>query len=424
MMKKCKLFFCFLFLCFLFPSALEVHAETTFYVPQDVPAVQSSYVYLLDRTNGQVLVDIRGEEKMYPASLTKMMTEIVAIENLPDLDQTILITAEMWSGLLEANASVAGFYEGSTPTVRDLLYGCALPSGADAVNALAYTIAGSVEGFVDLMNQKAEALGMSGTHFTNPTGLQDENHYSTARDLAILMDYCLENETFRQLIAAQTYTATTGLEMESSLWKNVDTGDGEGYSLPGLLGGKTGWTNSAGRCLASAADINGMELVLITGNAPAGGNFADAETLYGWLQDNYARREILTAGEDLGTYEVQDTLPAQTLSLTASESVTMDLPQDAEIEKNITVTEPLRAPLEQGDDVGRLTITVNGQTVVTETLKADHAVSRNLLAVLGRRFLEHPLLSIIGLAAAALLARIVQVQIHRARRKKRRHRHG
>ena len=164
----------------------DTEASFSAYTDPDVPSAQSEYVYLMDADSGQVLVNKNGDEKMFPASLTKIMTEILAIENLPDLDAQVTITSQMLSGLAEANASVAGFSAGDQPTVRDLLYGCALPSGADAVNALCYTVAGSVSDFVAMMNAKAAELCMNATHFVNATGLHDENHYSSARDIAIL----------------------------------------------------------------------------------------------------------------------------------------------------------------------------------------------------------------------------------------------
>lgn len=158
---------------------------------------------------GRVIGEINGEEKMYPASMTKIMTTIVAIENLKDLDQEITLTNEMFEGLYEQDATQAGFQPGETVRAIDLLYGVMLPSGAECCIALADTIAGSEADFVTLMNEKAAKLGMTGTNFCDTTGLHDANHYSTARDIAVLLKYALKDDTFREIIESP-YHSTPG----------------------------------------------------------------------------------------------------------------------------------------------------------------------------------------------------------------------
>ena len=226
--------FILLLLCVLITP---VSAQQYPYREENPPDSMSTYVLLADIDNGQVLISENGEERMYPASLTKVLSALVSADALQDPDETVLITPEMWAGLLEADASVAGFQPGETPTVTDLLYGLLLPSGADAANALAFRVSGSVPAFVEAMNAKAAEIGMTGSHFTNPTGLHDPDHYSTPADLALLMNRALQNELLRNILNTRSYTATTGLAMTSTSWPLINNGEGT-VEIPGFLGGK------------------------------------------------------------------------------------------------------------------------------------------------------------------------------------------
>lgn len=185
---------------------------------------------------------------------------------------------------------MAGFAPGETVTAMDLLYGVMLPSGAESGIALAEKISGSEEAFVELMNQKAQELGMEGTHFTNSSGLHDENHYTTVRDLGILLMEALKNETFRQIFTARTYTTTptqsnpSGITFEASVFKNMNT-DQSARATGVIQGGKTGYTLEAGLCLASMGTVGGEEFLVITTGAQGSHetvqfNIEDALNLY------------------------------------------------------------------------------------------------------------------------------------------------
>lgn len=225
---------------------------------------------------------------MYPASMTKIMTAIVAIEELDSLDREITLTDETFAGLYERDATQAGFQPGETVQAIDLLYGVMLPSGAECCIALADDIAGSEEGFVELMNQKAEKLGMDGTHFCDSTGLHDPDHYSTAKDIAVLLKYAIRNDTFREIIESPYHsTAATnihpdGITFYSSMFNNLPDPSVTGGKI---LGGKTGFTNDAGLCLASFAEIDGTEYILVTAGAFSAGtpHITDAVTIYNRL---------------------------------------------------------------------------------------------------------------------------------------------
>lgn len=168
----------------------------------------SRHALLMDAQTGQVLAQKRANEKVAPASLTKMMTVLLAIEAQPDLDQPVTLPEDVFPELTAENASMAGFAPGETVTVRDVLYGAMLPSGAECCEALARLVSGSESAFVALMNQKAAELGMKNTHFCNPIGLTETEHYSTAADLAKLLQAALQNETFRTIFTTEHYTST------------------------------------------------------------------------------------------------------------------------------------------------------------------------------------------------------------------------
>lgn len=252
----------------------------------------SPYAVLMDAESGNVLAEKSGTAKMYPASLTKIMTALIAIEETEDMEQTTTLPSDIFPSLYEENASLAGFQPGETVTWKDLLYGVMLPSGAECCLTFARQIAGSEGAFVDLMNEKADELGMKDTHFTNVTGLQDDKHYSTVEDMAVLLRYALENETFRQVFTARRYSVMpTNEHPEGFTFYNTmfQAMDNAGISDDDILGGKTGYTEKAGLCLASLAEINDREYILVT--AKADGNHytepyhvIDAENVYGQIR--------------------------------------------------------------------------------------------------------------------------------------------
>lgn len=282
-------------------SVAETPTPTPTSTPEPTEAVQSisaegmhsTHAILVRAEDGAVLMDKSGSEQTYPASITKIMTAILAVENFSDLEETITIPEEMFASLTEQGASVAGFYPYEKVSVRSLLYGALLPSGADACIALAEKMGGSEEGFVQMMNDKAAELGLTGTHFVNCTGLHDAQHYTTCRDLAELMRYCLKNETFRTVISSRSYTTEAtdshpeGITMYDSMFVKFDNSGISTTMENGFIveGGKTGFTDEAGQCLASFGELGGTEYILVTTGAPAEMaseimSVQDAQTVY------------------------------------------------------------------------------------------------------------------------------------------------
>ncbi|MEE8835956.1 MAG: D-alanyl-D-alanine carboxypeptidase [Eubacteriales bacterium] len=258
----------------------------------DLSAVSSPDVIMERLSDGAPCADSNSGAQIYPASMTKMMTAIVAIENLGDLSQTYTFDGSEFDTAYANDATTVGWKAGETATYEDILYGAMLPSGADACYALANATAGSESAFVDKMNQKAQELGMASTHFANCVGLQDTNHYTTCADMATLLKYALQNDTFRTIFTTPVYTTDptdshpTGITLSSTMFMNLASSELDNGAV--IEGGKTGYTNEAGHCLASLASTSdGTEYILVTAGAAGGVNdtphIDDAITIYSQL---------------------------------------------------------------------------------------------------------------------------------------------
>lgn len=230
----------------------------------------SQNIVLMERSSQKVIAEKKGNQKIYPASMTKIMTAVTALEQISDLDRKVTIPSEIITEAKNQGASMAGFCAGESVTVRDLLYGMMLPSGAECCTRLAKYLGGSEQKFAEKMNEKAKEIGMKHTHFCNTTGLHQENHYTTTKDMAILLDYALKNERFRKIFTSMTYQVPPtnfhrwGMTLKSTLFpyqEQLIFDNGK------FLGGKTGYTKEAGLCLASLAEIHGKEYILITAGA-------------------------------------------------------------------------------------------------------------------------------------------------------------
>ena len=230
--------------------------------------------------------------RMYPASLTKVMTLIVAVENIEDMQDTVLITDSMVTPYVEQDASLAGFLPGETPSVKDLLYGMILTSGADAASAVAEYVAGSEEKFVALMNEKGREMGLYATHFTNVVGLHDSGHYSTAEDMAMILEYAVNNKICRKILSTEDYKVKKteqhpdGLSFKSTLFSRM-----YGDEMPNvrIIGGKTGYTDKAGNCLETFAEIGGQTYILV---------FCGSSTKWNIVYDTLSAYSVLAAGGD------------------------------------------------------------------------------------------------------------------------------
>ena len=261
--------------------------------------IGSSDVILYNLNDDSILYEENSSRKVQIASLTKIMTAIVTIENNKDLSQEVEITSEVFKGIEEY--SKAGFKLNDKATYEELLYGVLLSSGADAVNTIVANMGGN-EKFVSLMNEKAKELNLTNTKFDNAIGMDSENNYSTAKDLAELLKYSLQNETFKKIFTTRTYNIDRlNLKLSSTLIKYASSGIDISY----IKGAKSGFTDGAGYCLASIASINNVDYLLVTlGANPKGSKsqaVKDATTIYNYFSENYDYRKVISKGKTLKT---------------------------------------------------------------------------------------------------------------------------
>lgn len=243
---------------------------------KSITNIDSAYAILIDMDKNEIVASKNGNTKIYPASMTKVMTLIVAVEHITDLDELFTFDYTITDPAYEAGASVAGFLAGESVSLRDILYGVALPSGADATTAVAIRVAGSEAAFAELMNQKAQEMGLTATHFVNASGLHDSDHYSTPHEIAIIMEYAMEIPLLAEILSTYQYTTAVteqhpeGILLTSTTFSRM-RGDEAGNCT--VIAGKTGYTPEAGQCLVSVAETpDGREYVLVT--ASASGKYA------------------------------------------------------------------------------------------------------------------------------------------------------
>ena len=286
---------------------------TSFNVSAKELDIYSNNAILYNLKENKVIYEKNSTDKVSIASLTKITTAIVALENIKDLDEKITLTNEDFKGLYEANAAVAGFGVGEEVTYRDLLYGLMLPSGADAAQALTRNIAGSNEKYIELMNKKAKDLKLENTHYVNPTGLDDNNHYSTVKDVETVFKYALQNKDFKKIVTTTKYST---LRIAKTLGMNY------------LEGGKTGTTGDAGLCLATLAKYDDTDFILVTAKAEYSKttprNFLDHKKIHEYIRDNYDYHEVVNKKDILVTLKTKY-LKEDTISFTSNKNITMYL---------------------------------------------------------------------------------------------------
>ena len=300
---------------------------------------------VVDADSGRVLYEQNADEQRLIASITKIMTAVVAIEQ-GDLKQVYTVTGEDM-----AEGSSMYLRVGEQLTLEELLYGLMLPSGNDAALAVAHCVSGSTETFVALMNEKAAELGMARSSFANPNGLDDKDHYSTARDMAVLTRHGMQNETFRRLVSSKSVTiAGRTLTNHNKLlgW------------YEGCIGVKTGYTKAAGRTLVSAAERDGQMLIAVTLND--GNDWQDHKTLLDHAFSNYPQRALLKKGEKVGSAAVKGSA-VMAMPVTAAESFFYPMKEGEKETVFYRYPKEITAPVLRGTILGEAIIRVGGKEV-------------------------------------------------------------
>ncbi len=327
-----------------------------------IPEVKSENIYFYSLDKEETLYEKDASEEISIASLTKLMTAIVALEKIEDLDQTITLTSKDFKGLREQNASVAGFKIGEEVTYQDLLYGLLLPSGADAALALSNHLFGSEESLVKEMNRKVVDWKLKHTHFVNTTGLDIENHYSSVEDVALILKESLKNEEFKKIFTTKKYvTSNKKHTFKSTLLK---TSEKNNLDTSYIMGSKTGYTYAAGLCLASIAEYEGNLYLLVTANADYKAkkpyHILDANTIYFYFFNQYEYKTLLTNRQLLITIPDEN---EENHSFYSDKEIIKYLSKNSKIDYRYEGVDMLSYNMKKGDKIGEYQILVDGEVV-------------------------------------------------------------
>ena len=331
-----------------------------------MPSVSAKSAVLIDVNSGELLCSKNPDERLPMASTTKIMTALVAIET-GDLAEEVTIPREA----VGVEGSSIYLYEGERLTLEQLLYAVLLESANDAATAVAIHVGGSIEGFSTLMNQKAAELGLENTHFENPHGLDSEQHYTTARELAIIAAEAMKNPKLREIASTQKKTiplnGTEGVRLlinHNRLLKSYD----------GAIGIKTGYTKKSGRCLVSAAERDGLTLICVTLSAPD--DWRDHTSLLNYGFSNYESRVLCSEGE------IRQLLPlvggeSDCVTLTNVSEIRVTLPKGtSSVECRIEARGFEYASVYEGEMLGRAIFLLDGKEIASTPLVASYSVNK------------------------------------------------
>ncbi len=356
-----------------------------------VPAVSAQAAIMIDGSTGQVLYEKNSRQHMYPASTTKILTAIIAIER-GHLDDTVIVSRRAF----DQEGTSAYLEVGERRTLEELLYGMMLPSGNDAAMAIAEHIGGRADGFVDLMNEKAKTLGALDSHFVTPSGLHDPDHYTSARDLALIARYALTDPIFARIVSTREYTLPGGAQPRHFVNLNKLL-----WTYPEAIGIKTGYTPEAGHTLVGAAEHNGRKLIVVLMKGDLQGIYRDAQALFDFGWTAFRPERLVPQGTIAGTVAVQDgaedivdVVSGQSLTLLTATDEASGLPsaiKPSELERRVFLPARLEAPLAAGARVGELQLIERGRVLGAVDLVVNHPVAvrtttrtwRNRLAKLG-----------------------------------------
>ena len=366
-----------LFILFFFNFTINVFAL-------DDPTLYSKNYCLYDLTDDKIIYEKNIQERTNIASLTKIMTTITAIEKINNLDDYVTITSEMLSNI-KYDASLAGLKIGDKLTYKDLLYASILPSGADATQALAYSLSGSINNFVNDMNALAKKIGMESSNFVNVTGLDIDNHYSTINDLLKMLQYSLKNETFKTIYTTKSYTLSNGLVVDATVKKYNNLMK---LDISRITGSKTGYTNKAGLCISSIFESNNHEFIFISTNAEfIYGNYynlKDNLNIINFMDKNYNNQITAKSTDIIKTIPVNfSNIPKYYVHL--SKDALVYLPNDYnkdDIKINYNGKTSITF-LDNNKQIGKVTITYKDNPIYEEDiLLKDVKINFYLLAII------------------------------------------
>ncbi len=393
---------------------------------------------LIDATDGHEIYGENADTKQYPASITKLMTALLVAENVPNLGEVITASESAFEGLSAAGSTV-GIKEGEQMSVDNLLICLLVASANEAANILAERVSGSVSAFVELMNSRAVELGLSGTNFVNTNGLHDENHYTTARDVAKIAMEVRKHARLREICAMEKATIpATNMEEERFFFTTnslISRYKELGYKYSHANGLKTGSTTPAGLCLAASAEYNGMELisVILGADRDAEGkkeNFTESKRLLVWGFENFKKATLLSSNQPVCEVHVKSAKHRDYVVAHTPEDYAVLMPRDFNAEKVELIpnaAEELEAPIKKGDEIGSVLIKYEDREYITLPLVAADDVERSIIAYAINRIkdLANSPVTLIIIAAViiAIACYIIYVIQYNKRKRRRRRRY-
>lgn len=413
---------------------IPVYAEPET-VNESSPAPHAEAAILMDMNTGKVLYAKNENAKMYPASITKIMTAILTLESGIDFSEVVTATEEAIHPITNKHSHM-GILVGENLTIENLIYGMMVYSANDAANVLAVRVGGSLDGFVQMMNDKASELGAVNTHYANPHGFHNDNHYTTASDIAIIARYAMQNETFREIVKTDIYTMEATNKYNETRYLSstnhlISRRRQLKYYYDKAIGIKTGYTDESGYCLASAAVDGETELLSIVLNChniveEESGlySFIDSKSLLEYGFNNFKYITIAPAGTvvaDSSVYEAKDNIR---VTLTPQTDISNILPIDIdtnEIKAESIINEKIAAPISKGDVLGSITYTYKGEQIGAGPLVAVNDVEKDYIIAaihLVIKIITHPVFIILLLII--LYLRFTAKNRRKKRRKNRR----
>ncbi len=417
---KTKRFLSVFFLALLLMGQLTLPAQAARVSP---PSVEAKAALLVDRNTGAIIYAMNEHDELYPASLTKIMTCLLVLEAIDEgrlkLSQEVTATPTALEGLAE-DGSTAGIEAGEVLTVEELLYCLMVVSANEAGAILAEKLSGSVESFVDRMNAKAQKLGCENTHFMNPHGYHDSQHYTSAWDLYLITKAALEYPMFMTICDASSHTVPATNMSDERVLNNTNflIRSGREYYNADVHGVKTGSHSAAGNCLVTTAQHARMDLLCVILGADRTQDekgtwwtysFVYTDKLYNWAFDNFAYQTVLkeddVAGEARVALSSKDHVtlrPAKAVELLLPKGVELE-----ELEKRVALkADPAEAPIEEGDVLGTLTVSLDGEELAEVDLLAFTSVEASRLRIFWRDLKNFfsTAAAKTGLIAAAVLA--------------------
>ena len=389
----------------------------------------SKAVYMENLNTKTVVYEKNSEQKMYPASTTKIMTFIVTAENVGDLDSTkVTVKQDVIDGL-DPESTVMGLADhiGEQVSVRDLLYGLMLPSGNDAALVLADHIGGGIEGFAEKMNAKAAELGCKGTHFANPHGLYDTDHYTTARDMAIIAKHAMTIPSFMEICNTVSYTPNGFETLHNTNYMIDQEAMGGMYYYEYTKGIKTGYLDEAGKCLVTSSDKDGDKYLCVCFGADydyeENVNYAmlDTAKLYKQAYENLGVQTIYGTNDSVASVDVKNARDKRTLSAVPEKAISAFLPKNYDKNKlktEINCPQQVEAPVKKGDMLGTVSVNYDGLDLGSTNLIAAEDIESDISPV--GKFVRENLTVIIVIAAAVLVIAllIILVTVHSSRKRR------